>query len=294
MSTQPGSGRKPRSGLGARQRALRFMRQTTALIADEVQPIDAGVVVLTPSLPAVWGLNLLQLTRPVSTEQALALAEQYLAGLPYRQLHVEDEQSGRQLERSLREAGWKIEREVLMALERGADRQVDTGVVIEADEARMLELMRRWYLEGPPETTPDALPQLVEYARREGRARGDRNFGVVGQGSGLVAMTKLRSDGTTAQVEDVYTAPEQRGRGHARALVTHAVAQARDGAHEVIFIVADDNDWPKQLYGRIGFEPIGWTWSFHHGRHEYGPGEFDPISSNPPAIEIRNHLQRGP
>ncbi len=70
----------------------------------------------------------------------------------------------------------------------------------------------------------------------------------------------------TAQLEDVYTAPEERGRGHARALVTHAVAEARQKDPDLIFIVADDNDWPKHLYGRIGFEPIGWTWSFHDSR----------------------------
>jgi GNAT superfamily N-acetyltransferase len=264
------SSRRPSARIDAFQRALQFMRHTTELIAAEFQSIDSGFVVRTPSLPEVWGLNHLLLTRPVSTDQALALADQHLAGLPYRQLHVEDEQSGRELEPSLRAAGWRIEREVLMGLERRPDRQVDAGLVIEAGEREMLELMRRWYLEGPPETIPEALPQLVEYARRESRARGDRNFGVLGERGGLVAMTKLRSDGATAQVEDVYTVPEQRRRGHARALVTHAVAQARDRDHDLIFIVADDNDWPKQLYGQIGFEPLGWTWSFHHRSAGHG------------------------
>jgi GNAT superfamily N-acetyltransferase len=270
MSTR--STRKSRSGVEALQRVLQFMRETTELIADDVQRIDVGLVVLTPSLPHAWGLNHIRLTRPVSPDQALALAEQHLAGLPYRQIHVEDEQSGRRLAQSLRGAGWKIEREVLMALERGSDRQVDTSVVLEADEDEALQLMERWYREDPPETSPEALPQLVEYTRREGRARRDHNFGVIDEAGHLVAMTKLRSDGTTAQVEDVYTIPEERGRGYARALVTHAVAQARDRGHDLIFIVADDNDWPKELYRRIGFEPIGKTWSFHQRREERRPG----------------------
>ncbi len=268
MSTRPRSTDELRSEVRPLQRALRFMRETTELIAAEVRPIEVGFVVRTPALPDAWGLNHLRLTGPVSAEQAVALADEYLGDLPYRQLHIENERSGRQLEHSLPAAGWKIEREVLMALERWPNREVDTGAVIEVDESQTLELMGRWYLEGPSEATPEVLPQLVEYARREGRARGDRNFGLIGDGGGLVAMTKLRSDGATAQVEDVYTVPEERGRGHARALLTHAVAQAQSAAHDLIFIVADDNDWPKQLYARIGFEPIGYTWSFHQAADE--------------------------
>ena len=32
--------------------------------------------------------------------------------------------------------------------------------------------------------------------------------------------------------------------------------------HELIFIVADDDDWPKDLYARLGFDPIGRAWAF--------------------------------
>jgi GNAT superfamily N-acetyltransferase len=66
-----------------------------------------------------------------------------------------------------------------------------------------------------------------------------------------------------AQVEDVYTLPEARGRGFARALVAHVVAQARAEDHDLVFIMADDDDWPKNLYGRLGFEPAGRMLSFH-------------------------------
>ena len=35
---------------------------------------------------------------------------------------------------------------------------------------------------------------------------------------------------------------------------------------ELVFIVADDDDWPKDLYGRLGFEPIGRAWVVHRAR----------------------------
>lgn len=260
------STRSRSSEAGSLAQAQQFILRTTELIADEVRAVDHGLVVRTPSLPEVWGMNYLRITEPISHPEVLALADEHLADMPYRQLLVADEQTGQALEQSLLADGWRMEREVLMALEREPVRDVDTGHVIEAGEDQTLALMRRWYLEGPPETTNEGLRQLVEYARREGRARADRNFGVVGLGGDLVAMTKLRSDGRTAQVEDVYTAPEARGRGHARALVSHAAAQARAQSHDLIFIVADDNDWPKHLYGEIGFEPIGRTWAFHQAK----------------------------
>ena len=67
----------------------------------------------------------------------------------------------------------------------------------------------------------------------------------------------LYSDGTVAQVEDVYTVPEERSRGYARRLVTKAAEVARADGHELVFIVADADDWPQRLYRQIGFEPIG-------------------------------------
>jgi GNAT superfamily N-acetyltransferase len=64
-------------------------------------------------------------------------------------------------------------------------------------------------------------------------------------------------------VDDVYTVPEARGRGFARALITHAVALAREAGAGLIFIVADDEDWPKRLYERLGFRAVGHVWQFH-------------------------------
>jgi predicted GNAT family acetyltransferase len=88
---------------------------------------------------------------------------------------------------------------------------------------------------------------------------------VRGEHGGLVAITMLYSDGTVAQVEDVYTVPEERGRGYARALVTRAAEIAREQGHEFVFIIADEDDWPKQLYRKVGFEPIGLSWALHLG-----------------------------
>jgi ribosomal protein S18 acetylase RimI-like enzyme len=264
VATTPGVSAAPVRNLDPLDRALAFMREMLGRTADELQPIDDGWVARSPSLPAVWGINTVIVTRPRSFAALVALAEEELDRLGYRQIAFEDQQTGPGLEAEFLAAGWKVDREVVMVLSTGPDRRVDTSMVIDADEDAVLALMGRWHGEGRDVGDED-LAQLVEYSRREARACGDRLLGVRNDARQLVAMSKLRSDGVVAQVEDVYTAPEARGRGHGRAVVTHAAALARNDRHDLVFIVADDNDWPQLLYGRIGFRPVGRRWLFHRG-----------------------------
>jgi len=248
-----------------RARAFEFQRRTLELVSEEMRPIEAGWLIRKPALPLVWNLNEVRVTRPIDYTEALRLADEHLGELPYRQLVVEDQPSGWRLEAAFRADGWRVEREVTMALVRGPDREVDTDHVREAGEDDALALMARWADEDMVAESPEATRQLAEFNRLAWRARGAGRFGVTGAGGALAAITMLFSDGSTAQVEDVYTVPEERGHGFARALVTHAAALARNTGHELTFIVADDNDWPRELYGRIGFEPIGHAWLFHRG-----------------------------
>ena len=122
--------------------------------------------------------------------------------------------------------------------------------------------MRRWYSED--DLRPGELVELAEFnaARVPGLPRSLARRAE--HRRALLAITKLRTAGGIAQVEDVYTVPEARGRGFARTLVSHG-GRARSGrSPDLIFITADDNDWPQQLYARIGFRPLGRIWLFHH------------------------------
>ena len=78
----------------------------------------------------------------------------------------------------------------------------------------------------------------------------------------IASMCELYVDGAIAQVEDVNTLEEFRNRGLARAVVQLAVDEALLGGAELVFIHALDDDWPKHLYAKLGFDPIGYVWSF--------------------------------
>lgn len=233
-------------------------------MADELVPIPEGWVARGSSLPLVYNLNHIRVNVPVDPAKALELLERHMGDRPYRHLLVAHEPSGERLAAALRPAGWKVERDVLMAFNGELDRSLDTSGVIEVAEADALRLMARWMGEDKEcREQPEMLAQVLEAIRLTWRAGNARHFAVLDRNGSVAGITMLFSDGSTAEVEDVYVAPEERGRGFGRMLVTHAVAQALDGGHELVFIPADDEGWPKELYAKIGFEPVARLWVFH-------------------------------
>lgn len=252
---------------GLRRRILGLIEETVVAIADEVRRLDAGWVARTPSLPQVHTLNQLHASAPVDPAMLLALADEHQRGQGFRHLTVDDPGTAAGLAELLGDARWKTERLVLMALAGRPPRPADPAQVTELDVAEMDRLMRRWAIEDHLDSDEGVLDQLAEYNRREGELWHERRLGIRGDDGRAVAITKLRLDGPVAWVEDVYTVPEARGRGHARTLVTIAVERALATRPDLTFIVADDEDWPQHLYADIGFRPVGRIWTFH------GPGD---------------------
>jgi GNAT superfamily N-acetyltransferase len=72
----------------------------------------------------------------------------------------------------------------------------------------------------------------------------------------------LYSVGSVAQIEEVATLLAHRNRGLARAVVLAALESAVTGGAELVFLAADDLDWPKELYGRLGFDRLGTVEAF--------------------------------
>jgi RimJ/RimL family protein N-acetyltransferase/N-acetylglutamate synthase-like GNAT family acetyltransferase len=72
----------------------------------------------------------------------------------------------------------------------------------------------------------------------------------------IAAYCEVRSDGTVAQIEDVNTIPRFRRRGLGRAVVQHAVEKAR-ATTDIVYLEALAEDWPRQLYAKLGFDVVG-------------------------------------
>jgi ribosomal protein S18 acetylase RimI-like enzyme len=227
------------------QRILDFSVATASACADEVRDAPFGCVLSTPSLPLVWSLNSVVARRPGAPLEQLVEA---LPDAPRPSIYFEDVDDAERLAGEL--AGWDTENEVYMVLAEVPPAPAP-GTVREGSREEIEALDREWLVEDFSSQGERAVEQLVEYMRRQWDARPTRAF-VSPDGT---AMAKLWSDGTTAQVEDVYTHPDGRGQGHARALVSHIAALAASERHEVVYVVADDDNTPKQLYERLGFTP---------------------------------------
>jgi ribosomal protein S18 acetylase RimI-like enzyme len=95
---------------------------------------------------------------------------------------------------------------------------------------------------------------LGERIRTAGAAAETTFLAVRSSDGAVVAHVDLYVRDGYAQVEELMTAPAARGRGFGSALVVDAMHRA--GGNRV-FIVADLDEWPKQMYRRLGFADLG-------------------------------------
>lgn len=245
-------------------RALDFEETLSARLAERVVPFRAGRAFFNDSYPHVWDLNVLQVDDTDTSAGDLAAEAERLhaeAGHLHRRVAVRGESAGASLAPGFQELGWKAELLVLMAYRGDPEPRRKTTDVVEVETEAVLPF-REEIARGEPWATSEDVVRMVVDSRRLGAAVGGaRHFAVRASGE-LASAADLYADGATAQVEDVATAQAHRNRGYASAVVLRAVDEALAGGNDLVFLVADDEDWPKELYARIGFEPLGRTWSF--------------------------------
>jgi GNAT superfamily N-acetyltransferase len=208
-------------------------------------------------------LNALHVDAEVDADRLIAALEDlYGGGYLHRRAFVERVGTGERLAPKLRPRGWLVERDLYMALRRPRDRAPEAGVAREVDAATHRAAEAATIREEPYGRDEAVVQQLVEMRTALAEAVPVARF-FVGASDGVdAAVTTLYSDGVVAQVEDVATLRDYRRRGLARAAVSAAIDAAVEMAHRLVFIVADEEDWPKDLYARLGFDPVGRAWSF--------------------------------
>jgi GNAT superfamily N-acetyltransferase len=223
----------------------------------------------------VWVVNELRVdAEALGADELVAALDDLYGHLPHRRAVVERQAVGARLAGPMRERAWLVRRDVFMALGDGGDRRAEPGLAREVDEATLQAVEARAIAE-EPFGEREVIEQLVASRSALGRAMPARFFVAAAPGEPDAGVATLYSDGTIAQVEDVRTLEAFRGRGLARAVCVAATEAALDAGHDLVFLVADDEDWPKDLYARLGFEAVGHPWSFtrpgpEHPAHRAG------------------------
>jgi ribosomal protein S18 acetylase RimI-like enzyme len=116
---------------------------------------------------------------------------------------------------------------------------------------------RQIVVQGEPWAKPEIMAQIFAAKHRIAERAPARFFAVVVEGE-VVSYTDLYQSRGDAQVEDVGTLPEHRGRGYASTVVLAAIAAAQNDGADFVFLVADLDDWPKELYRKLGFDELGY------------------------------------
>ena len=227
-------------------------------LSTRVVPFAWGNAYLDDDLPQRYYSNFLRTETDltgVSAEDLIAVADEILGDDRYehRLVIVRDEAAAERLGPGFAAGGFARAPEVVQILRRQPDRppSVDVDVVPFA-EAR--DLILQTYLED------EQLPEAVAVPFTDARAKYESAIGarffvahIDGEPAGIC---ELYLDGDDAQVENVGTLLRFRNRGVARSVVLAACDAAKAAGATRIFILADDEDWPKQLYERLGFDRL--------------------------------------
>ncbi len=244
-------------------RAVAFIRAYDEALVEQVVPAAHGRALLTPSLPRVHYLNKFSVGHGARcTAEELAEEVEPLfaqAGLAHRKIVGEGE-LGELLVPAFRQRGWKVEDLVLMP-HRGSIPEIDTSGVEEVGPEELEPLWIEGMRSSPEIEGEEEIRQLVAAQHRRRQAVEVRYLAARVEEQ-IASYCELFSNGNTGQIESVMTLERFRGRGLAKAVVTHAIAESRTAGHELTFLEADADDWPKELYRKLGFEVAGSTWSF--------------------------------
>ncbi len=241
------------------ERALAFIRGIQDRTATESEAFPLGVAFRRPDLPLIWDLNFVRIEElPPETNAGRLAADAdclHADGVAHRKLVVHGEQTAARLAPGFRELGWRVDRNLVMALselrppERGHD-------VVEVTRASIKTSEREFARGEDPTMSDDAVEQILAISTLTEQAVNMRAFATIEEGN-PTSWCELYTDGRTADVESVATLRAQRGRGLASAVVATAARAALDEGHDLVFLVVNEDEGPVELYRRLGFEGIG-------------------------------------
>jgi GNAT superfamily N-acetyltransferase len=246
-------------------RILEFRRGIAERSSTRVVRFAYGTAWFNDDFPLSWAHNYLEVVATQEVDAGELIAEAHRlhgsAEQRHRTIEVTDEALGERLEPAFRDAGWEIDRHVVMVHRRGFDRAVDTSSVEELPFSDIRPAIEEYWRQLPEGDSEETVRQLVERTAVTAAACELRHL-AVRAGQRVVSTCDLYVVGSVAQLEDVWTHESHRGRGYARAAVARAVEEARGAGCDLVWLDADARDWPRELYRKLGFDAVAHTHTF--------------------------------
>jgi N-acetylglutamate synthase-like GNAT family acetyltransferase len=240
-------------------RIAAFTRWLEEATSTRTEAWRFGTALFHEGFPDRWDSNFLRVERSVGTTTAAELAaeaDRILSAFGHRELVFESDPEGARLAAGLVQLGYASDRLVYLVLRRDPDRDPPSldAREISLDEIRPLQVETNLVSHGG--MTRASAEMLADFSAVMVERVGARFFGARIDGE-LAGCCELYVHDGIGQIENVDTLERFRNRGVARASLAVAIEAARGSGAELIFLMADDADWPQRLYGKLGFDPVG-------------------------------------
>ncbi|MEA2208416.1 MAG: hypothetical protein QOF54_893 [Solirubrobacteraceae bacterium] len=244
--------------LAARGRTWRHGAHTA--ICDVIEPWEHGTVVRASRYPTYYDFNVVRVEDGdpgLGVDELIAVADGALHDLEHRRVDFDFADAAEPLRAGFAAAGWKTLRLLWM---RHSGEVPSVGPSIPVEEVpydAVQDLRVAWHDEDFPRVNPASYHAA---AREVALKRGARVLAVRDRdGAGApIAFAQLEHDRAAgvAEITQVYVHPDHRGGGRGTAMTRAAIEAAGDARD--LWIAADDEGRPKELYARLGFRPV-WT-----------------------------------
>jgi GNAT superfamily N-acetyltransferase len=238
-------------------RARAWLHAAHASVCDVIEPWDHGTVVRATRFPGYWDYNTVRVEDDpdLGVDELVSFADEALAELDHRRVDFEVVAAGDRLRPAFEALGWKATRLVWMR-HSGSTTQGGGLPIEQVPYDAVRDLREQWIREDFPDVD---LKGFFEEDRKVAMTRGAEVFAVIEDGA-PVAFAQLERVDDDAEVTDVFVQPDHRGKGLGTALTTAAIEAAGDVRD--LWISADDEDRPKELYARLGFRAAWRTMDF--------------------------------
>lgn len=260
------------------ERIVDFRRRLQRDVAESVVPFTYGTAFLSGSIPQVYDHNYLSVEEAaVGASELAAEAAEALAGHFHRRVIVEAATPG--LQADFAELGFVLSTHLVLEHRREPDRLADTSAIRETDLETVLPARTEATLR--EEWGDEEIARELNEAKRHIAAAVPTRFFAALIGDQVAGWCELRVRDGVAQIEDVEVLVEYRGFGLGRALAQHALAEARRVA-DVVFLEALADDWPRELYAKLGFVGVG-----RRDLYTKLPHPYTRIRLRTPQLELR-------
>jgi ribosomal protein S18 acetylase RimI-like enzyme len=237
----------------AEARFLGWHRTWKRRVCDQVTLFSHGQVYRSARYPDYWSYNCIEVERPMSAQEMVEAADHQLADCPHRFAEWVVPMPEEVIS-ELRARDW-IVMPLIYMLHDGRELSVGEEQFAEVEYDAVRGLRELWHDEDFGDRDDHPFTEAFYSQAREVAGLADvRVIAALREGR-PIGFAQLQTHDGGSEVTEVYVHPDHRAAGLGAALTTQAIHAGAAVAAD-IWICADRDGRPRELYKRLGFEVV--------------------------------------